>query len=184
MKKRLVSVISFLLMCAGIILGLSLSVRKEEEVISINTSVDDFIHNEEVKVENKNEEYFMALEIPSINLKRGIYEKGSYLNNVNLNILLLNESDTPDIENGTVILASHAGNMDSSYFRNLYKLYNGAKVYLYYEGVKYEYEIVNNYEVNKTGKVKIKRESIGNYIALITCISHSNKQIVFIGIQK
>ena len=40
----------------------------------------------------------------------GLYKKGSYNNNVNKNIQILNDSSYPDEENGNFILAGHSSN--------------------------------------------------------------------------
>ena len=64
----------------------------------------------------------------------------------------------PNIENGNLILASHSGTSNISYFKNLYKMQEGNKIYIYYSGIKYVYVLNNIYDVNKTGEVEIKRD--------------------------
>ena len=59
----------------------------------------------------------MILDIPKIDLKKGIYSKESFKNNVDQNVTILNESLLPS--EGTVILAAHSGNSSVSFFRNL-----------------------------------------------------------------
>ena len=61
-----------------------------------------------------------AEEREKIGLEKGLASKGSYYNNVNRNILILNESDMPDKENGNVILAGHSGSGRTAFFKNLY----------------------------------------------------------------
>ena len=53
------------------------------------------------------------------------------------------------------------------------------KVFFYYNNVKYIYEITNIYEVDKTGNISLKLTNESD-ISLITCISGTNKQVVFI----
>ena len=136
----------------------------------------------QVKTNNNqnNEKYISVLEIPKISLKVGIYDKKSKLNNVNKNIYLLNESNMPNEENGNFILAAHSGNSNISYFKNLPKLVINDIAYVYYEGIKYKYKLVNNYEVDKIGKIAIVRNLEKNTMTLITCKRNTDKQLVFI----
>ena len=53
------------------------------------------------------------------------------------------------------------------------------KVYFYYKGVKYIYEVSNKYEIEKTGTTELKQTNISD-ITLITCISGTNKQVVYV----
>ncbi len=186
MKKNLVK-LSFVLMVGSIVMYFVYCFNNvEEEVVKEKKIEEFFVSEEEVSEENEvieksEDDYVMLLEIPYIGLKQGVYDKYSYKNNVNLNVYNPLTSDYPDKVNGTLVLASHTGNTSASYFRNLYKLYNGLQVYVYYNGVKYVYEIVNYYEIEKTGKAVIKRDDVGNFLALITCKNNvKDKQIVYI----
>ena len=139
---------------------------------------------EEVKdkktIEQKQENYIAILEIPKINLKKGIVDKTSASNNVNKNIYTLKETTLPDEQiNSHIILAGHSGNSYVSFFRNLKKLDMKDKVYFYYKGVKYIYEVSNKYEIEKTGTTELKQTNISD-ITLITCISGTNKQVVYV----
>lgn len=124
-------------------------------------------------------EYFFELEIPKINLYKGIYNIGSKENNVDKNIELLKPCIMPNKNNSIILLASHNGNSKVSYFRNLYKLNLNDKVIIKYNQKKYVYQIVNIYDINKTGKAIIKRHNYNNILVLITC-KGNNKQTVFI----
>ena len=86
----------------------------------------------------------------------------------------------PNIVNGTFILAGHSGSSIYSYFRNLNKLELNNKIYVYYNGYKYSYEVTNIYDIEKTGKIKIEKESNMTALVLITCRHNTNKQIVII----
>lgn len=131
---------------------------------------------QEVKID-----YKAILEIPKISLKKGLVDKNSYYNNVNRNIYILKETTFPsENENSHIILASHSGNSSISYFRNLNKLSLNDEVYFYYENLKYVYQIINRYEIEKTGTMNLKLTS-GSDITLVTCISRTNKQVVFVG---
>ena len=129
--------------------------------------------NNEVKEEN----YIGILEIPKINLKKGLVDKNSSSNNVDKNIYTLKETTLPDEQlNSHIILAAHSGNSYISYFKNLKKLDMKDKVYFYYKNVKYIYEISNKYEIDKTGTTELKITNKSD----ITCISGTNKQVVYV----
>ena len=136
------------------------------------------------KFEEKNDTslYIGYLIIPDINFKRGFTEKTSSYNNVNKNIQILSTSSYPDEELGNVIIAGHSGNSSVSYFNKLYLLNKGAKVIINYKNVNYIYEINNIYNVDKTGKVEIKRDKNKSCITLITCTKdNKTTQTVYIG---
>ena len=157
--------------------------EKIEEFFEIENKDEDIITNETKLEDNKQNDNFMAvLEIPKINLKRGIYDKSNINNNVDKNIFILNESILPSEEvNSHILLASHSGNSYISYFRNLYKLNINDKVYFYYQGIKYIYEISDKYEIEKTGTIKLSFDNQDD-IALMTCINNTNKQLIYRGI--
>lgn len=125
--------------------------------------------------------FLMILEIPKINIKRGIYNKDSKHNNVDENITILNSSSMPDEENGNVILASHSGNSDISYFKNLEELNNGDIVYIYYNGHKYTYVIALSEVVDKVGTISVSKAKGSNTLVLITCKKNiDDKQIYYL----
>ena len=161
------------------------STTGEEKKIVTNVPVADNVVNKEQSNDNKTYEvdyskYLGVLEIPKINLKKGIVDKTSASNNVNKNIYTLKETTLPDEQiNSHIILAGHSGNSYVSFFRNLKKLDMKDKVYFYYKGVKYIYEVSNKYEIEKTGTTELKQTNISD-ITLITCISGTNKQVVYV----
>lgn len=156
--------------------------EKVEEFFEIKEEKDS---DEEVSVETptvkeETDNYIGVLEIPKINLKKGIVDKTSASNNVNKNIYTLKKTTLPDEQiNSHIILAGHSGNSYVSFFRNLKKLDMKDKVYFYYKGVKYIYEVSNKYEIEKTGTTELKQTNISD-ITLITCISGTNKQVVYV----
>ncbi len=125
--------------------------------------------------------FLMILEIPKINIKKGIYNKDFKHNNVDENITILSSSNMPDEDNGNVILASHSGNSNVSYFKNLDELNNGDVVYIYYNGNKYNY-VISEYEiVDKIGTITINKAKGSNTLVLITCKKNTNdKQIYYL----
>ena len=159
---------------------------KQIEDNSVEIFFEEEIHDEEIKQEEPKEEkpqviinYVAILEIPKINLKRGLVDKNSYLNNVDRNIYTLKETTYPNDESVShILLASHSGNSSVSFFRNLKRLDNNDLIYLYYNNVKYTYEVYKHYEIEKTGTMKMDLSSEDD-ITLITCKSNTNKQFVY-----
>ena len=141
---------------------------------------------EELKEEPKSEEkvsipnYIAVLEIPKIGLRKGLFDKNSSNNNVDKNIQILKESNMPDEINGNFILAGHSGDGRIAYFKNLNKLEIGDIAYVYYNGGRYCYKLVNFYEIDKTGKANIIRNLNKTTMTLVTCKHNTEKQIIFI----
>lgn len=151
-----------------------------KEVNIDNTTIEEqnFV-KKGIKISNDNS-YFMILEIPKINIKKGLYNINSKYNNVNYGIEILKESEVPNKESTNLILASHSGNSRISYFKHINKLIIGDKVYIYYNGIKYEYKIYDVYQKEKDGTIIIN-DSQDNKIILITCVDNK-KQIIYTGI--
>ena len=152
---------------------------KEEQIIDKN----DKTTSDEVEKEKKPKikyDYIAVLKIPKINLEKGLVEKNSKYNNINYGVQILKESDSPDVINGNVILAAHSGTANISYFRNLDKLDLGDDAIIYYQGNTYNYKVVKKYDVDKTGKINIKRDRNTSTLTLITCRHNTDKQIVII----
>lgn len=160
------------------------NIEKEEAETVDNDGIETI--NQVQVVENKDEnkisfEYIGLIEIPKINLKKGFLDPSSSYNKVDYNVTVINTSLFPDVDLGNFILAAHSGNAYNSYFGKLYKLKKGDVAYIYYKGIKYEYKIVNIYEVPKTGEVNIYRNFDATTLTLITCTLNSNtKQTVYI----
>ena len=83
----------------------------------------------------------MVIQKKNIKLKRGFYNIDSNNNNVDKNIMVINSSDMPDVNLGNLILASHSGNSNISYFKNLDKLEIGDIASVYYLTKKYDYNL-------------------------------------------
>ena len=123
-------------------------------------------------------EYIAVLRIPKINLKRGLVNPNSYLNNVDYNVQILNDSTMPDIDGGNFILAAHSGNARVSYFKNLDKLSINDEVFIDYKDKTYKYKVVNIYDIDKTGTAHLIRNSNTSTLTLITCRHNTNRQII------
>jgi len=136
---------------------------------------------EEKKTEQREINYTAILEIPSINLKRGVVNSTRNFSSINYAISVDKNSNYPN-ENGNFILYAHSGNSSIAYFRNLNKVNKNDHIYIYYSGIKYEYKITNKYTIEKTGKANVIASKDNRYITLITCSQEQkNKQIVLVG---
>ena len=210
-KKSSLGLFGLIIICIGIIIVsydfvmskkekafITMNIKLYENETPIVANADDIqeepitpVEPEENPVENTVEQqsvkkrpsynYIGILEIPNINLKQGFLDINSKYNHVDYNIAIIQTSTYPDVDKGNFILASHSGNSYISYFRNLYKLGVGDQAYIYYNNIKYTYQIVNIYNVEKTGKVAIYRNSNATCLTLITCTKDSDtEQTVYI----
>lgn len=127
------------------------------------------------------ESYIAILEIPKIDLKKGIYKIGSKYNNVNRNVAILSPSDYPDVVGGNFVLAAHSGNGYISFFKNLYKLQTSDVAYIYYNNNKYTYKITYIYKQAKTGTINVYRPYDKTTLMLITCTKNDeSSQTVYV----
>ncbi len=117
---------------------------------------------------NSNIVYTAVLEIPKINLKRGVVNSTKNYKSINYAISVDSNSKYPN-EKGNFILYSHSGNSSIAFFKRLYKLEINDDIYVYYNGIKYHYSIINKYDIEKTGKAKVINLRDDKYITLITC---------------
>lgn len=156
---------------------------EEQKEITNDTKPEETVQEEQPKQEinqSKKIDYIAVIKIPKIGLEKGLASKGSYYNNVNRNILILNESDMPDKDKGNVILAGHSGSGRTAFFKNLYKLQTDDEVSIFYGGSEYKYKVVNQYDIEKTGTANIVRNAEKSTLTLITCRNNTNKQIIYI----
>ena len=163
--------------------------QKVEEFLDIqdDRDVDEIYFDTEVIEEIEDittpadTNYIGVLEIPKINLKRGFFSIDNPDNTVSRNIQVIKESDMPDVENGLLIIAGHSGTGRLAFFKELHKLSDMDKVYIYYKNTKYTYTVIDKYEVEKTGRALIKRKKNITSLALITCNQEDKtKQIIYI----
>lgn len=152
-----------------------------EEVKVETTENKDNATKEEDKNNKEVINYVGILRIPKINLKRGLVDRKSKYNDIKYNIMIHDKSTDPDVYGGNFILLAHSGNSNISFFKNLDKLKLNDAVYLDYNGKTYEYKLINIYDIEKTGKAIIKKNTKNSTITLITCRSNTNRQIVLIG---
>ena len=125
--------------------------------------------------------YYGILEIPKIGLKRGFHNIGSKYNDIRYNVTMLDGSTTPTEGYGNLILMAHSGDAYISYFAYLYKLEVGDDCYITINGEEYHYQIVNIYDVGKSGAVTIDRNYDKMTLTLITCTKDNDTlQTVYI----
>ena len=159
--------------------NLNITEKKRIETYLNNNKYDSI---NKINVNNKEDvdsKYKLLIEIPKIELFKGVYDYKSKYNNVDKNIYLLKESSMPDINNSNLILASHSGNSTTSHFKNLNKLNFDDEIYIYYNGYKYIYKINDIYKHEKSGE--IYRNINYNTLTLITCDkTDKTKQLVYI----
>jgi len=204
MNKSWLCLIGSLLVIVGItILSFNYVERLRMEVFGemfikmSDVDVSDTVDVPEVSnVENENDgvieptpetdfsKYVGVLEIPKIGLKRGFYNLNSKLNTVEKNVTLIQTSKMPDVKGGNLILAAHSGDAYISYFAFLHRIKIGDKAFVTYNGIRYEYRIVDIYEVPKVGTVAIRRNYDATTLTLITCTKNSDTtQTVYIAKQ-
>lgn len=118
-------------------------------------------------------EYLMVLEIPKINLKKGIYNINDSRNNIDKNITILNMNDNLEY----LVLVSHSGNATNAYFKDLYKLYFDDSIIIYYDKQKIEYKVNRIYRYDKNEKFSLSQNDKKKLI-LITCLNKENYLII------
>lgn len=125
--------------------------------------------------------YIAVLEIPKINLKRGLFPINDKNNNVDKNVEILQNSDMPNVTNGTLALAGHSGNSRIAYFHKLYKLKENDQVYIYYQNEKYIYQVSKIERQDKDGTISFTKTKDTTELILTTCDQQNKgKQIVVV----
>lgn len=150
--------------------------------------IDDFFQNtfEDKNIEsldNKKSTFIAVLEIPSINLRKGLYDSSSKSNSVSVGIEILKESDMPDISGGILALASHSGTSVISYFKNLENLEKKDLVYIYYNEHKYIYEIYDKLYQEKNGTIQVNKKNNDDSLLVLTTCSKEKEgyQLILLG---
>ena len=139
-----------------------------------NNNIDDISI-----ISNTSDDVYFKLNIPDINLNKDVHTFNSKNNSVDKGIYLVKDYDINKLK-GSLILASHSGSSEISYFKNLDKIDVGTILYLTYNDNNYFYKITSIYKIDKTGKFKYMNKDKAIY--LITCDKNNkHKQIVFYG---
>lgn len=188
-KKANINLIGFLLISIGLFIIIfrfcysCLSLKLEEESIDAYIkkyeNVDSYINKNNNK---KNQQFFVKdyiaiLEIPKINLKKGLIMATKDFKSINYAVSIDRNSKFPN-ESGNFILYAHAGNSKISYFKDINKLVIGDIVNVYYLNDNYRYIVSNKYEIKKTGYLSLNEDCSNNCLILITCVHNTNKQLV------
>lgn len=164
--------------------------KNEEQKVEdfINEPIVDDTPTTEESIEETTKEikqvesydYIGVLEIPKINLKRGFLKINDRNNNVNKNIQILENSTMPDSDGGLLVIAGHSGSGRVAFFKNLYKLKKDDQIYVYYENIKYIYEVINTYEETKDGDIAIEKNSESTLVLTTCSQTDKTKQVVVI----
>lgn len=202
-KNRLLVIVGSLIFLLGVFIYVFNIYHNNQLDLNDKNLADDFINNnEEVRVQemaipdeistekvedikevnqSQSNSYIGVLEIPKISFKRGFYDTYNINNNVNKNIQVIKDSNMPNVEKGNLILAAHSGSGRVAFFKNIYKLNNNDEIFIYFNGKKYKYQVMDKYEVDKNGKVLIHRDKDITALTLTTCSqTDKTKQIVVI----
>lgn len=124
----------------------------------------------------------LSINIPKINVYNDVYRFDSDNNNINKNVLILAESDMPDVPFGNLILGAHSGSGRLAYFKDLDKLSLGDDIIVYYNGKAYLYKVVNFYVDLKDGSIEIVRNYEKDSITLYTCMpSDKDSFLIVVG---
>lgn len=156
--------------------------KKDKEVVDEVPTVESVSQQEnDTSYVVDYSKYFGVLEIPRIGLKRGFYNTDSKYNDIQYNVTMVKGSNLPDEENGNLILMAHSGDAYISYFAYLWMLELGDHAYVTYNGRKYDYQIVDIYNIAKNGVVTIRRNKERTTLTLVTCTKDNDfSQTVYI----
>lgn len=166
LSKR--NIISIILISMGVCIPLISKYDIQKKNYLEKIEIKKYINNEETQ-------YLMILDIPKINLNKGIYDLFSSENDISKNIEILNCSN---LDKNTIVLASHSGTAANAYFNNLVNLSINDEIYIYYNHKKYIYIISDIYYIDKTGYLEIEN-NLENKLILITCsLIYKNQQII------
>lgn len=185
--KKILILVGIIMMISGITL-LSYSIYqdnlcKNEDKENIkeffedyeeNSNTDEIVEKQETKqVQNTN--YIAVIEIPTINLQTGIVMSNASYTTMNRNVSVYPTADMPSVDNGNFILFAHNGSSRVSYFKNINRLKDNDKIYIYYNNNKYTYNVIRKYDVSMYNSSPLNRVENKTIITLITCKSGNNK---------
>lgn len=150
---------------------------KPDTTVKVDNSTTTIKEEKETVTYN----YIAVLDISKINLKRGLFPINDKNNNVDKNVEILQNSDMPNVTNGTLALAGHSGNSRIAYFHKLYKLKENDQVYIYYQNIKYIYQVSKIERQDKDGTISFTKTKDTTELILTTCDQQNKgKQIVVV----
>lgn len=152
--------------------------KKKKKQNSVSVDTQEIVNEDDSKkYVAPSYNYIGYLEIPKIGFKRGFVDIDSKYNDIKYNITISDVANMPDVENGNFIIYAHSGDAYISFFAKLYKLEEGDYAYVYYNNVKYAYQLVKIENVEKTGTVTLHRPSTNvKELTLITCTKNSDHE--------
>ena len=164
-----------------------LKIEKKSIEYTLSKQINPIIKEDEESKKNiinkeKIIEYDMILEIPKINLKKGIFKKNDKKNNIDKNVTILKQSSYPN-KNGNIFLIAHSGTSKKSFFKRLNKLNKKDIAYLFYKEKKYKYEVSNMYEIEKNNNIILKTDNVNN-LFLITCSQNNKSNYLIVELKK
>lgn len=118
----------------------------------------------------KREKYILIITIPAIKLKRKVWKKLSRKNKYRKNVVLLDDSDLPDVNGGNIQLAARIGLDDKAFFKDIDKLTEYDDIIIEYKDEQYIYRLINSYKTE--GHVDINniiRDKKMNALTLAGC---------------
>ena len=150
---------------------------KPDTTVKVDNSTTTIKEEKETVTYN----YIAVLDIPKISLKRGLFSINDKNNNVDKNVEILQNSDMPNVTNGTLALAGHSGNSRIAYFHRLYKLKENDQVFIYYQNEKYIYQVSKIERQDKDGTINFTKTKDTTELILTTCDQQNKgKQIVVV----
>ena len=180
-NKTKILIFGIIVVIIGIMVGVIPIFLQNDKRITENKKVDDYIKETSIDNTQGESEYLLVLEIPKVNLKRGVYPIDSSENTIEKNVQIMREGTLPDEDNGNLVLAAHNGTAAISYFNQLHRLGVNDQAYIYYQGTKYTYIVDKIYDVSKDGDVEVYRDLDKNTLTLITCKKDTDdRQLVII----
>ena len=167
----------FVLMCMLIYSNYNYALNTETENMASYLTDTSIAPEAQIELPKETLEYIAVLEIPQLDLKKGLYDSTNKANNVEENITLIEPSLINNPTQETIVIAAHSGNSQISFFHNLHILNINDIIYLYHDGKRYEYQVINKYETIKDGTLEISNEP--GVLYLTTCSElNKGKQLV------
>lgn len=178
-KEKSIAFLAIIIIIFGIIYFVIIIYKYYDDNKNNKKSVEAYINNKIDTITEEKYQYNSILEIPSINLKRGILDINNKYNKAKYNIELVKEEDS------IIVLAAHNGTNRNSYFGNLNTIELGDEINYYRDGHLYKYIYSESYDIKKNGYADIYRNEDIQSIILITCKDNTDDaQTVYIGYLK
>lgn len=175
-KQAPIVLISVLIILLGVTYLIINIYNYYNDTKSNQNSVEAYLTKEISPVTEEKYNYTSVLEVPAVNIKRGVLDINNEYNDAKYNIELLKEDDS------TIVLAAHNGDNLNSYFGKLHNMVLGDYINYYKDGVLYKYIYSENYDIKKNGYADIYRKKDKKSIILITCKDNTDDaQTVYIG---